>query len=118
MKRAVTVCLTFALIILASNVFMAVPRLQTYIVNSTYYNRIGTPGIGAGLKYAENEGKTLKAARDEVERDLITGGLLRLKGNVSAAAQELDISRPTLHDLMKKFEIDPNTFRPRKNRKR
>lgn len=77
-----------------------------------------SPEAGARLKPDAYEGKTLKAARDEMERNLITGALLRLRGNVSAAAQELDISRPTLHDLLKKFEIDPNSFRPPKDRKR
>jgi two-component system NtrC family response regulator len=56
-------------------------------------------------------GTTLKQAREETERKLVIGALLRSKGNISAAAKELDISRPTLHDLMKKLDIDPDDFR-------
>jgi two-component system NtrC family response regulator len=57
------------------------------------------------------QGSSLKEAREEIERRLVTGALIRLKGNVSAAAQELEVSRPTLHDLMKKLGIDPSDYR-------
>ena len=56
-------------------------------------------------------GMTLKQAREETERKLVAGALLRSRGNVSAAAKELDVSRPTLHDLMKKLDIDSADFR-------
>jgi two-component system NtrC family response regulator len=56
-------------------------------------------------------GMTLKQAREEMERKLVIGAMLRSKGNISAAAKELDVSRPTLHDLMKKLDIDPADFR-------
>ncbi|MBU8920317.1 MAG: PEP-CTERM-box response regulator transcription factor [Bacteroidales bacterium] len=55
---------------------------------------------------------SLKEARDDTEERLILNTLLRCAGNVSAASQELDISRPTLHDLMNKHNIDPAEFRP------
>jgi two-component system NtrC family response regulator len=57
------------------------------------------------------QGLTLRDARDEIERRLVVGALVRLKGNVSAAAQELAVSRPTLHDIMKKLNIDPSDYR-------
>jgi two-component system NtrC family response regulator len=59
----------------------------------------------------------LKEARDALERRLVTSALLGSSGNVSAAAQELDISRPTLHDLMKKHGIDPADFRASRKKK-
>jgi two-component system NtrC family response regulator len=55
--------------------------------------------------------KTLRQARDEVEKTLIVTSLLRSFGNVSTTARELDISRPTLHDMMKKHGIDPARYR-------
>ena len=55
---------------------------------------------------------TLRDARDRLDRGMVVSALLRTSGNVSAAAQELDISRPSLHDLMKKHLIDPADFRP------
>ncbi|UCF04181.1 MAG: PEP-CTERM-box response regulator transcription factor [bacterium] len=59
---------------------------------------------------------TLKEARDTLERRLITSTLLRLGGNISATAQELAVSRPTLHDLIKKHGINPEDFRSRKEK--
>jgi len=68
-------------------------------------------GAGAPHETAVLPGKTLREARDELEYRLITRALLNSTGNVSAAAQELAVSRPTLHDLMKKHSIDPGDFR-------
>jgi two-component system NtrC family response regulator len=58
----------------------------------------------------------LREARDDLERRLIIGALLRERGNVSAAAESLEVSRPTLHDLMKKHAIDPETYRSSKGK--
>ena len=60
---------------------------------------------------------TLKEARVSLERGMVAASLLRSSGNVSAAAGELDISRPTLHDLMKKHGIDADDFRAPKDKK-
>ncbi|MBN2184714.1 MAG: PEP-CTERM-box response regulator transcription factor [Candidatus Krumholzibacteriota bacterium] len=62
-------------------------------------------------------GVSLKEAREDLEQRMIIDVLLRFSGNVSAASQELKISRPTLHDLMKKHEIDPEDFRSSKKKK-
>ena len=48
---------------------------------------------------------TLKAARDHVEREMITDALRRHHGKISAAAGDLGISRPTLYELMEKLDI-------------
>ena len=50
-------------------------------------------------------GRTLAEARDELDRQLVTQALRRLKGNISAAASQLGISRPTLYELMDKFGL-------------
>ncbi len=60
--------------------------------------------------------RKLKEAREEVEHTLIVGALLRSGGNVSSAAQELGVSRPTLHDLLRKLSIDPEDYRPSKGK--
>ena len=60
---------------------------------------------------------TLKQARDRLERGMVLAALLRTSGNVSASASELDVSRPTLHDLMKKHGIDAGDFRAPKDKK-
>ena len=59
---------------------------------------------------------SLKEARDRLEKGMVIAALLRTSGNVSASAGELDVSRPTLHDLMKKHNIDAGDFRAPKEK--
>ena len=54
---------------------------------------------------------TLQSARDEAERRLLAEALTRNAGNVTRAAREIEVSRPTLHDLLKKHGIDASRFR-------
>ncbi|MBN2070087.1 MAG: PEP-CTERM-box response regulator transcription factor [Candidatus Krumholzibacteriota bacterium] len=72
---------------------------------------------GSGASITPLSIPSLKEARDDLEQRMITDALLRFSGNVSAAAQELGISRPTLHDLMKKHDVAPEDFRTSKRKK-
>ncbi len=49
--------------------------------------------------------RTLKSAREAAEREIITHALQRHNWKIAPAAQELEISRPTLYELMEKLEI-------------
>jgi len=49
--------------------------------------------------------KTLKEAREEMERELVERVLRRHHGKVTAASAELGISRPTLYDLMDRLGL-------------
>jgi len=49
--------------------------------------------------------RTLKEARESVERELIEHVLQRHQGKISPAAIDLGISRPTLYELMEKLGI-------------
>jgi len=51
------------------------------------------------------EGTTLKEVREAVEKDLVQRALKRHGGNVTRAASELDVSRPTMYELMEKLGI-------------
>ena len=51
------------------------------------------------------EGLTLRAAREAVEKELVKKVLARHNGNVTRAAVELGISRPTLHELITRHGI-------------
>ena len=51
------------------------------------------------------EGKGLKEARAELERDMIQAAIGRHRGNLTQVAAELGISRPTLYELMDRLGI-------------
>jgi len=51
------------------------------------------------------EGTTLKEVREEVEKEFVQRALKRHSGNVTRAAAELDVSRPTMYELMEKLGI-------------
>jgi two-component system NtrC family response regulator len=59
----------------------------------------------ATLEYEEQKLPTLKAAREKAEIDTIRRALALTGNNISQAAILLHISRPTLHDLLKKHGI-------------
>jgi two-component system NtrC family response regulator len=54
---------------------------------------------------------TLQSARDEAEQRLLVEALTRNAGNVTRAARDIDVSRPTLHDLLRKHGLDAARFR-------
>ncbi len=47
----------------------------------------------------------LKSAREQTDRKLIRHALARSEGNISSTAKLLGISRPTLYDLLKHYEM-------------
>ncbi|QPQ54793.1 PEP-CTERM-box response regulator transcription factor [Allosphingosinicella flava] len=49
----------------------------------------------------------LKAAREAADRKAIVRALARAENNISAAAKLLGISRPTLYDLLKQYDLQP-----------
>ncbi len=49
----------------------------------------------------------LKAAREMADRKAIRQALARTENNISSAAKLLGISRPTLYDLMKQYDLQP-----------
>jgi two-component system NtrC family response regulator len=53
-----------------------------------------------------NEIITLKEARRKVEKELIEKTLAKHNGNIKNAAKELGVSRPTLYDLITKYDIN------------
>jgi len=49
----------------------------------------------------------LKAARELAERQAIRRAIAQSDGNISSAARLLGISRPTLYDLLKSYNLNP-----------
>jgi two-component system NtrC family response regulator len=58
------------------------------------------------LPHARYENLSLREAREGLEKDLIQHALRRNKGNITRAAADLGISRPTLYELMEKLGIE------------
>lgn len=50
----------------------------------------------------------IKAAREESDRKVIRRALARSEGNISNTARLLGISRPTLYDLLKQYDLQAN----------
>jgi two-component system NtrC family response regulator len=47
----------------------------------------------------------LKSAREQSDRKIIRHALARTEGNISSTAKMLGISRPTLYDLLKQYDL-------------
>ncbi len=54
---------------------------------------------------ADHGGQSLGKAREAVERQMIESALARNKGNLTRAAAELEISRPSLYELIEKLGV-------------
>jgi two-component system NtrC family response regulator len=66
------------------------------------------------LELAEPQGegpRTLQEARDDAERQLLVEALTRNAGNITRASRDIDVSRPTFHDLLRKHGIEAERFR-------
>lgn len=68
--------------------------------------KLTSEDLELGSPYAKYEGRALKDAREELERELVTRALAKHKGKITQAAAELGISRPTLYELMEKLGIE------------
>jgi two-component system NtrC family response regulator len=55
--------------------------------------------------------RAMKDVRNQAEREAVQDALRRTAGNISRAAADLGISRPTMHDLLRRFGIDAAAFR-------
>lgn len=74
--------------------------------------RIITPSdLDLPWQPAEVRVTSLREAREEAERRTITAALRRNRGNISRAAAEIGVSRPTLHALLGKYTLQPTEFR-------
>lgn len=54
---------------------------------------------------ADEDALNLKSAREATDRKLIRHALARCEGNISNTAKLLGVSRPTLYDLLKQYDL-------------
>lgn len=57
------------------------------------------------------KGASLGEVRTNAEEELVTRYLRKNQGHISKTAQDLQISRPTLHNLFNKLNINPKDFK-------
>jgi two-component system NtrC family response regulator len=56
--------------------------------------------------------RTLREAKERVEKEMVVSALDKYVGNIAKAAEELGISRPTLYDIMKRHGLFNGTLHP------
>jgi two-component system NtrC family response regulator len=61
-------------------------------------------------KNERSDFRTLKEAKESVEKEMVVFALETHVGNIAKSAEELGISRPTMYDLMKKYGLYNGTF--------
>ena len=75
---------------------------------SQLVDRVRSLKLGDGRKKGTDVGPLVNEnAREKVEREIVEKALARTGGNITRAAAELSVSRPTLHELIKKYAIEP-----------
>lgn len=67
---------------------------------------IGIAEIPTKKRLPPLESMTLREAKALVERELIISSINRHKGNLAKIAEELEVSRPTLYELLKKHGLN------------
>ena len=68
-------------------------------------NQVSADDLELGTETGFSAIRTLKEARESLERDLVQQALRRHGGKISPAAVELGVSRPTLYELMEKLGL-------------
>ncbi|WP_447986190.1 PEP-CTERM-box response regulator transcription factor [Nitrospira sp. Nam74] len=80
-------------------------RIKRAVV-MTEGNRITPEDLEISSVGTKGGGQSLRDARESIEKEFIQRTLAKHRGNISKAATELGISRPTLHGLLTKYSID------------
>ncbi|AKH41432.1 two-component system NtrC family response regulator [Altererythrobacter atlanticus] len=66
---------------------------------------VGAEDLDLGEGEEEDDVLNLKSAREQTDRRIIRHALARSEGNISGTARLLGISRPTLYDLLKQYDL-------------
>ena len=66
---------------------------------------IHAPDIGLIANDVEAQALNLRQVREQAEKDAVLRVLARVNGNLSKGAELLGVSRPTLYDLMHRYNL-------------
>jgi two-component system NtrC family response regulator len=69
-------------------------------------SRISPADLELGVHQTKNGYLNLKEAREALEREMVLKALEKNKDNITRAAENLGISRPTLYEMMEKLGIE------------
>jgi two-component system, NtrC family, response regulator len=72
---------------------------------------LGIAVESASVEPASEDRPSLREARGRAERQALVDALIQTRGNISQAAKQLGVSRPTFHGLLTKFQVDAKEFR-------
>lgn len=67
--------------------------------------QISPADLGLDSGKGRYSGMNLKEAREALEKEMAEEALITCKGNISSAAHALGISRPTLYEIIEKYEL-------------
>jgi two-component system NtrC family response regulator len=79
-------------------------RIQRAVIMAGSH-QISDTDLELSLQESSGAGLTLQQAREALEKEMIQKALTRHKGVISRAADELQITRPTLYDMMTKLGL-------------
>ena len=68
-------------------------------------SKISPEDLEFGSTFKKYAGQGLREARDALDGDFIQRAISRNNGNITQAAAELGVSRPTLYEMMEKLGI-------------
>jgi two-component system NtrC family response regulator len=64
-----------------------------------------------GIELKDRPTTSLREARDRAERSTVVEALVKTRGNITQASRILAVSRPTLHVLIARYEVNARDFR-------
>ncbi len=71
---------------------------------------LGFEALPIGQKADDPAVRTLKEAKERLEKDMVLSALDRYSGNIAKSAEALGISRPTLYDILRKHGMYNGTL--------
>ena len=82
-----------------------VPAFRKRAVIMAEGNRLTPSDLELASPYAKYERGSLRQARQALEKDMVERALARNRRNITKAASELGVSRPTLYELVDRLGI-------------
>jgi transcriptional regulator with PAS, ATPase and Fis domain len=86
-------------------------RPRSLSLGSSPMGQMGSTGLGDGFAASSGGGGSGVLSIAESEKQLLLAALATHRGSVPDVARALGVSRGTVYNKMKKFQIDPDSYR-------